>query len=105
MPMPYPSHWYSGSFGFKNPAHYPYKTVFKSLIMGWDKVKNNPKRIAKLRTWIQAFNLDSKMKYYKYTPWHIKEQIRACYHTDCVGWALWNPYNKYDINALLPSKK
>jgi len=104
MPMPYPSHWYTGSFGFKNPAHHPYKVVFKSLTMGWDKVKDHPKRIAKLRTWIQAFSLDSKMRYYPYTPWHIREQIRACYHTDCTGWALWNPYNRYNITALLPLK-
>jgi hypothetical protein len=40
------------------------------------------------------------MRYYKYTPWHIREQIRACYDAGCVGWALWNAGNVYDETAL-----
>lgn len=103
MPMPYPSHWGPGNFGLSNPAHYPYETVYRTLTAGWQKVANDPSRIAKLRTWIQAFDLDSSrpMRYYKYTPWHIQEQIRACYDAGCVGWALWNAGNIYDESAFL----
>ena len=98
--MMYPSHWSTGNFGFKNPAHHPYGVVYNSLLSGWNKVKDNPKRIAKLRVWIQAFNLDSNMKYYKYTPQHIKQQIKACYDVGCIGWALWNPNNTYNEESL-----
>ncbi|MBI1975005.1 MAG: hypothetical protein HYS57_01440 [Parcubacteria group bacterium] len=121
IPMPYPSHWGPGSFGLANPAYHPYQTVYRSLTQGWRKVENNPKRIASLRSWIQAFDLDSSrpMRRYKYTPWHIREQIRACYDVarppaaiptaksggaGCTGWILWNAANVYDESSFLKEK-
>ncbi|PJE51156.1 MAG: hypothetical protein COV29_02690 [Candidatus Yanofskybacteria bacterium CG10_big_fil_rev_8_21_14_0_10_36_16] len=105
MPMPYPSHWSQGSFGFENPAHHPYDVVYKSLISGWNKTKDNPATRAKLRTWVQAFNLDSHYRYYKYSEEHIRAQINACYDAGCVGWALWNPNNRYDRESLIPKER
>ncbi len=106
MPMPYPSHWRIGSFGLDNPAHHPYQTIFKSLTIGWNKVKDDPNCIAKLRPWIQAFHLDSSspMKYYKYTHWHVYEQIRAAYDSGSSGWALWNARNRYEEFKINQSK-
>ncbi len=102
-PMTYPSHWRKGSFGIENPAHEPYKTVYKNIIY-WNKIKINPNTKAKLRVWIQAFNLDSNMKPYKYTTWHINEQIRACNDIKCNGWILWNDGSYYPNDVLEGTK-
>ncbi|CAN96883.1 hypothetical protein sce6714 [Sorangium cellulosum So ce56] len=103
MPMPYPSHWGPGSFGFANPAHHPYETLYASLSAGWRRVAALPGRIGLLRSWIQAFDLDSSrpMQRYEYTPWHIREQIRAIDDAGCAGYAAWNPRSHYDESAFI----
>lgn len=103
MPMPYPSHWGPGSFGLANPAHHPYETLYASLSAGWRRVADLPGRIALLRSWVQAFDLDSSrpMRRYKYTPWHIREQIRAIDDAGCAGYAAWNPRSDYEESAFL----
>jgi hypothetical protein len=102
MPMPYPSHWGPGTFGFANPAHEPYETIHKALTMGWRRVAADPTRRAELRSWIQAFNLDSSrpMQFYRYTPWHVREQIRACDDAGCAGWCAWNANSAYEPEAF-----
>lgn len=102
MPMPYPSHWGPGSFGLSNPAHHPYKAIYKPLSTGWRSMADLPDRIARMRCWIQAFDLDSSrpMRRYEYTPWHIQEQARACEDAGCAGWAAWNPRSEYDEKAF-----
>ncbi|WP_437659257.1 putative glycoside hydrolase [Sorangium sp. So ce1182] len=102
MPMPYPSHWGPGSFGLANPAHHPYETVHEALSAGWSRVAELPGRIALLRSWIQAFNLDSSrpMRRYRYTPWHVREQIRAIEDAGCAGYAAWNPRSTYEESAF-----
>ncbi|WP_437524642.1 putative glycoside hydrolase [Sorangium sp. So ce726] len=103
MPMPYPSHWGPGSFGFANPAHHPYEILYASLSAGWRRVAALPGRIGLLRSWIQAFDLDSSrpMQRYEYTPWHIQEQIRAIDDAGCAGYAAWNPRSHYDESAFV----
>lgn len=97
MPMPYPSHWALGSFNIAYPGNAPYQTVYHALTTGWAKVINDPSRIAQLRSWIQAFGIES------ITPWKLRtyigqdvgDQIKACYDAGCVGWALWNGFSSY----------
>ncbi|KYF69610.1 putative glycoside hydrolase [Sorangium cellulosum] len=103
MPMPYPSHWEPGSFGLANPAHHPYETLHASLSAGWRRVAELPGRMALLRSWIQAFDLDSSrpMRRYRYTPWHIQAQIRAIEDAGCAGYAAWNPRSDYDERAFV----
>jgi hypothetical protein len=103
MPMPYPSHWGPGSFGVSNPAHHPYRVLYESLSLGFRRVAELPGRIAALRSWIQAFDLDSSrpMRRYDYTPWHVREQIRACDDAGCAGWAAWNGRSVYDGEAFV----
>ncbi|WP_437676997.1 putative glycoside hydrolase [Sorangium sp. So ce131] len=107
MPMPYPSHWDPGSFGLANPAHHPYETLYASLAAGWRRVAALPGRIALLRSWIQAFDLDSSrpMRRYRYTPWHIREQIRAADDAGCAGYAAWNPRSDYEERAFVPDPR
>ena len=97
MPMPYPSHWALGTFGIKYPGNEPYQTVFQALTTGWAKVKDNPNRVAKLRSWIQAFGIESisPWKLRPYTAQDIQAQVKACSDAGCVGWALWNGYSDY----------
>ncbi|WP_437502018.1 putative glycoside hydrolase [Sorangium sp. So ce1099] len=104
MPMPYPSHWGPGSFGLANPAHHPYETLHEALSAGWSRVAELPGRIALLRSWIQAFDLDSSrpMRRYRYTPWHVREQIRAIEDTGCAGYAAWNPRSAYEESGFAP---
>jgi hypothetical protein len=102
MPMVYPSHWGRNNLGIPIPGREPYKTVYISLSKGWSKIKNDPKRIAKLRAWIQAFDLESinPIRYKKYGPAEIGAQIKACYDAGCEGWALWNAGNVYEETSL-----
>ncbi|MGK3986043.1 putative glycoside hydrolase [Sorangium sp. So ce136] len=104
MPMPYPSHWGPGSLGLANPAHHPYETLYAALSAGWSRVAELPGRIALLRSWIQAFDLDSSrpMRRYRYTPWHVREQIRAIEDAGCAGYAAWNPRSAYEESAFAP---
>lgn len=103
MPMPYPSHWATGTFGYDSPGKYPYEIMNQALATGWAKVANNPNRIAQLRPWVQDFNLESvfPIRYLDYTPAMIHEQIYACYDNDCAGWVLWNPRNEYRPESLI----
>jgi hypothetical protein len=98
MPMSYPSHWSAGTFGVENPGKAPYEMVFKSLTIGWKKFVDDPKRIAQLRPWLQAFGVESiyPLRLMSYTAKDVEEQIRACYDAGCVGWVLWNPSSMYE---------
>ncbi len=97
MPMVYPSHWGRNNLGIPVPGREPYLAVYRSLSLGWNKVKNNPRRIAEMRAWIQAFDLESinPIRIKKYGPAEIKAQIKACYDAGCQGWALWNSASNY----------
>lgn len=102
MPMVYPSHWGRGNLGIPIPGREPYKTVYRALALGWDRAKHDPKRIARLRVWIQAFDLESinPVRTMRYGPKEIAMQVRACYDAGCTGWALWNAANVYEEEAL-----
>jgi hypothetical protein len=102
MPMVYPSHWGRGNLGIPIPGREPYQTVYRSLTRGWERLKDNPQRIAKLRVWIQAFDLESinPLRRMRYGPKEITDQVRACYDAGCTGWALWNAANIYEESSL-----
>lgn len=102
MPMPYPSHWALGSLGIANPGDAPYQIVFQALYTGWVKVVHSPSRIASLRSWIQAFDIESitPWKLRPYTAQDVESQIKACYDAECSGWALWNGSSSYPDKYL-----
>jgi hypothetical protein len=97
MPMPYPSHWALGSLGIAHPGNQPYQIVYQSLTKGWIKIKDDPLRVAQLRSWIQAFDIESisPWKLRPYTAVDIQDQIKACTDAGCVGWSLWNGFSTY----------
>lgn len=124
-PMVYPSHYYSGTLGFKNPADHPYEVVkysidsaLKRLIVMENSVETgsvassslkasvidstvppDPQITAKIRPWLQDFNMGAT-----YTADMIQAEINAVSDslgTRYNGFMMWNPSNVYTKAALL----
>ena len=134
-PMVYPSHYASGFLGYQNPALYPYEVVkysmdnaLKRLIdyglqpaatstnsTSTNSTSTNPELFkAKLRPWLQDFNLGAN-----YNATMVRKQIEAVYDAARLltpersdggqasstpefvnGWMLWNSSNVYTKGAL-----
>lgn len=102
-PMVYPSHYATGFMGYEYPARHPYEVVKHSIDSAAKKldeynkkgVSESPARPAsdaKIRPWIQAFNMGGI-----YDAAKIKLQIKASDEAGGVGWMLWNPANNYSF--------
>jgi hypothetical protein len=134
-PMVYPSHYAAGFLGYQNPAKFPYEVIKYSLekalarlqTMTMAMTNDNesstassslstvivPKFVAKLRPWLQDFDLGAV-----YDASMVKKEIQA---TEDVlekgsttislppgasasgnfgGWLLWDPANIYTEGAL-----
>ncbi len=108
-PMTYPSHYFTGFIGYENPADHPYEVVKYSLDSAVKRIEDfrvyasTTPMNAKLRPWIQDFNLGAT-----YDAAKVRAQIKA--FDDSVaghpelngGWMLWNPSNVYTKDALVP---
>ena len=125
-PMVYPSHYYPGFIGLKNPAVHPYEVVRYSLERAIERMKNYELGImdksaaaattssslipnssfiipVTLRPWLQDFDLGAD-----YDAAMVRQQIQAVYdaattsgRADLVGgWMLWNSSNVYTKEAL-----
>ena len=90
-PMMYPSHYYPGHYGLKNPNAEPYKVINFGLRDAMARLELN---YAKLRPYLQDFS--------KYGPHEVGEQIRALRKNLLHSWVLWSPNNKYTWSALYP---
>lgn len=95
-PMVYPSHYINGFIGFDNPAEHPYEVIKYSLDSA---VKRKGNSLAKLRPWLQDFNMGAD-----YTADMVKQEIKAT--QDALGdgfngFMLWNPSNIYTTQAIL----
>jgi hypothetical protein len=111
-PMVYPSHYFRGFIGYKNPAEHPYEVVKYSLETAAGRIKNYESKIknglasstpiAKLRPWLQDFDLGAD-----YDAAKIQAQIQAVSDVASSspnlfdGWMLWNAGNIYTREALL----
>jgi hypothetical protein len=89
-PMVYPSHFYPGTDGFKNPADHPYDIVKYSMSGGVAKAEAASSSPSKLRPWLQSFDLGAI-----YTPEMVRAQIQATYDVGLNSWMLWDAANKY----------
>lgn len=94
-PMVYPSHYPPNHAGYKNPALYPYEVINRALASGVNKTKATNQNIAKIRPWLQDFDLGTT-----YTKDMVKAQIKAVYDNGLNSWMLWDPSNKYTPSAL-----
>ena len=89
-PMVYPSHYPTGSFGYKDPDVYPYEVVFKALQDRTKRLKNDS---AKLRPWIPDFSLK-----HPYGREQLQKQIKALQDNGIHDFLLWNPSNHYELS-------
>jgi len=55
---------------------------------------------AEIRPFLQAFTLGRRLP--RYTPFEIREQIRAVEDLGITSWVLWNPRSVYQRGSLLP---
>ncbi len=90
-PMMYPSHYAKGEYGLKNPNRQPYLTIHHGVKDALSRLGGNP---ARLRPFLQDFSLGVR-----YTPAHVRAQIRAAEELGVRGWILWNPGNRYDWSS------
>ncbi|MDO8626660.1 MAG: putative glycoside hydrolase [Candidatus Magasanikbacteria bacterium] len=93
-PMMYPSHYPRGHLGFQNPAAHPGEVFAHGLKLGMPKFTGQR---AKLRPWIQAFNLGAV-----YDAVKIRAQIDEIEKYTDAGWLMWNASNRYTSAGLLP---
>lgn len=93
-PMMYPSHYYSGEYGLKNPNGQPYKVIDRGLK---DALKRLGPDYAKLRPYLQDFNMG-----WNYGPHEVRAQIIAARRNMLDSWVLWNSSNRYNWDALTP---
>jgi len=91
LPMVYPSHYYHSFYGISYPNGEPYRVVKHALE---DALEKNEKLgvDTEIRPFLQAFTLRKP----RYTPWYIREQIRAAEDLGIESWVLWNARGVYD---------
>jgi hypothetical protein len=90
-PMMYPSHYAKGEYGLKSPNRQPYLIIHHGVKDALEKFKVSP---AVLRPYLQDFSMGVR-----YTPAHVRAQIRAAEELGARGWILWNPQNRYNWSA------
>jgi len=126
-PMVYPSHYARKFHGFPNPAEHPYEVVSYSMgkaVARLEEFRNPapaapavpdgsgsagaappkparaPRKAAKLRPWLQDFNLGAH-----YGTEAVKAEIKAVEDAlgkQFAGYMLWSPSNVYAREALKP---
>jgi hypothetical protein len=99
LPMVYPSHYYRGAYGFQHPNAEPYRVVYNALKEALQRSRGAP-GTAEIRPFLQAFTLGRRLP--RYTPFEIREQIRAAETLGIQSWVLWNPRSVYPRDALRP---
>lgn len=99
LPMVYPSHYYRGAFGFAWPNAQPYRVVRNALTDALQRSRSLATAAA-IRPFLQAFTLGRRLP--RYTPYEIREEIRAAEELGITSWVLWNPRSVYQRGALLP---
>ncbi len=95
-PMLYPSHFPAGFEGLANPALYPYEIYKRSIARGMATRASTTDARAKLRPWIQDFDLGAD-----YTAEMIRKQISGAMEAGSSGWMVWNARNVYTEDAFL----
>lgn len=95
LPMIYPSHYARGSYGIDEPNAEPYNVV-KAALAHARKRTDGVENAARVIPWLQDFTLGPP----RYSPWHVREQIRAVYDAGYDEWILWHPGSNYSEAAL-----
>jgi hypothetical protein len=99
LPMVYPSHYYRGAFGLAWPNGQPYRVVRSALSDALQRSHPHA-AAAEIRPFLQAFTLGRRRP--RYSPFEIREQIRAAEDLGIKSWVLWNPRSVYQPQSLRP---
>jgi len=99
LPMVYPSHYWTGSFGIEDPNAHPYEIVRRALR---DGVKRSAlvEGAGAIRPWLQDFSLGDP----PYGAPEVRAQIQATYDAGIEEWILLNPGSRYTESALIPAR-
>jgi hypothetical protein len=91
LPMIYPSHYMRGVYNLKHPNAAPYQVIRRAM---QDALRRSAPlgKTAEIRPYLQAFTLGQP----RYTPAHVREQIRASEELGLRSWVLWNPRSAYE---------
>jgi hypothetical protein len=95
-PMVYPSHFPDGAMGLDgHPNDFPYETIEISMSAGASQLGS----ALQLRPWLQDFNY---WEMRDYGPEEVRAQIDAAEAVGTSGWMLWDPNNRFTVEALGP---
>jgi len=97
LPMVYPSHYWTGAFGFSHPNGHPYEIVHRAL---GDALRRNApiEGAGRIIPWLQDFSLGSP----PYGVAEVRAQILAARDLGIEEWILWNASSRYTEGALEP---
>lgn len=107
-PMIYPSHYGNGNFGIEHPDKQPYDTILAALQGSKEnllKNKEEGKKQAIVRPWLQDFTATYLKDHIKYGPEEVRAEIQAVYDAGYDEWILWSASNKYTWDALLTQEE
>ncbi len=82
-PMLYPSHFYSGSLGFRNPSNHPYEIIRQ----GYEAAAAES----------GGTTIIPMLQLFWYTPSMILEQLKAVYCNNMPGFGCWNAAGNYKL--------
>ena len=99
QPMVYPSHYWEGSFGFKDPNGHPYEIVRAALVSAMQRSEAMGEAVGLTRPWLQDFTLGEPF----YEAPEVRAQIQATYDAGIDEWLLWNARSRYTEAALAPA--
>ena len=97
-PMAYPSAYHLGIPGHRNPVAHPYAVVSETIRRA--RERSAPTR-AQVRPWIQDFR-DYAFDRRSFGVPEVRAQMAAALDAGATGWMLWNPQNRYTLDALGP---
>ena len=97
-PMAYPSAYHLGIPGHRNPVAHPDAVVFETIRRTRERTAQTRARV---RPWIQDFR-DYAFDRRSFGVLEVRAQMTAALDAGATGWMLWNPENRYTVDALEP---
>ncbi len=95
-PMTYPSHYPPGFNGYPNPNKEVYGVIKYSMDEAVRRMNEASTTPNKIRPWLQDFDYGGN-----YDIAEVRAQIQAVYDSGLTSWMLWDPSNRYTVDALL----
>ncbi|MBT3282772.1 putative glycoside hydrolase [bacterium] len=95
-PMTYPSHYPKGFNGYPNPNKEVYGVIKYSMDQAVRRMNEASTTPLKIRPWLQDFDYGGN-----YDIAEVRAQIQAVYDSGLTSWMLWDPSNRYTVDALL----